>query len=165
MWLPIPSVPPQSAVTPWNCNFLDPSLACELPSLEWAHRYWQMSCTADMILYKKCEGLWIDPNGYNNQWYKQGNITSLSRKLVKSMARQPSKRLIERNTRNFQLFFKEIHCFEIMQLCSKKYPKLTLREISYFINKSNGEGPLYGFLTDQTLLFILLVYHYFNLSI
>ena len=41
--LPMPSVPPQSAVTPENSSFCDPNRAWELPSRACAHRYWQMS--------------------------------------------------------------------------------------------------------------------------
>jgi len=40
---PIPSVPPQSAVTPENSSFCDPNRAWELPSRACAQRYWQMS--------------------------------------------------------------------------------------------------------------------------
>lgn len=40
-YLPIPSVPPQSAET--NSILWDPSRACELPSREWAHKYCSMS--------------------------------------------------------------------------------------------------------------------------
>lgn len=46
--IPIPSVPPQSADT--NSILREPSLACELPSREWAHRYWSMSCSDDTII-------------------------------------------------------------------------------------------------------------------